>query len=280
MPGRHPTSTTYRMRNLTKSTARAAKIEKLRRERARNSLIEFASAVDVPGRPLSENPNEWLFHPIETSVAPHHALLLRTAERVLATRHGRAMILMPPGSAKSTYCSVVLPAYAMGRWPGYRVMVTSYGTELARKHGRRARQVVRSSGYRGIFNTGLSAESSAADEWALTNGSEYMAAGILSAITQATSDVWVEAFCDLVRHWKPGAGAEESGQIRAGVGPFLERRMRERAAYVKRRQFPARGDKTVRAQSIIGRMGLEGLYLPAAADWMPALRADAFSARP
>jgi predicted phage terminase large subunit-like protein len=91
---------------------------------------------------------------------------------------------------------------------------------------------------------------------------------------QTKSDVWVEAFCDLVRFWKPVAWAEEGGQIRAGIGPFLERRMRERSAYVKRRQFPARGDKTVRAQSIVGRMGLEGLYLPAAADWVPALRAE------
>jgi predicted phage terminase large subunit-like protein len=91
---------------------------------------------------------------------------------------------------------------------------------------------------------------------------------------QAKSDVWVEAFCDLVHRWKPIAWAEESGQIRAGIGPFLERRIRERSAYVMRRQFPARDDKTVRAQSIIGRMALEGLYLPTGVDWVPALRAE------
>ena len=48
---------------------------------------------------------------------------------------------------------------------------------------------------------------------------------------QASSDQWIEAFCDLVHHWKPIGWAEEQGQIRAGVGPFLERRMRERHAY-------------------------------------------------
>ena len=66
---------------------------------------------------------------------------------------------------------------------------------------------------------------------------------------QASSDRWVEAFCDLVLKWKPLTWAEERGQIAAGVGPFLERRMRERQAFVARESFPSRHDKAVRAQS-------------------------------
>lgn len=84
---------------------------------------------------------------------------------------------------------------------------------------------------------------------------------------QAASDEWVEAWCDLVLKWKPLEWAEETGQIKAGVGPFLERRQRERQAYCARSQFPTRGDKAVRAQSIRGRMALDGLYIPAAAPW-------------
>lgn len=80
---------------------------------------------------------------------------------------------------------------------------------------------------------------------------------------QASSDEWVEAWCDLVRKWKPLAWAEEQGQIKAGVGPFLERRARERQAYCYREQFPTRGDKAVRAQSIRGRMALDGIYVAA-----------------
>ncbi len=81
---------------------------------------------------------------------------------------------------------------------------------------------------------------------------------------QAASDTWIEAFCDLVRQWRPIGWAEEGGQIKAGLGPFLDRRMRERQAYVARHSFPTRGDKAVRAQSIRGRMALDGLHLPAA----------------
>lgn len=91
---------------------------------------------------------------------------------------------------------------------------------------------------------------------------------------QAASDEWVEAFCDIVKQWKPMGWAEEQGQIRSGVGPFLDRRQRERGAYVFRDQFPTRGDKAVRAQSIRGRMALEGLYVPINAPWYPALRSE------
>jgi predicted phage terminase large subunit-like protein len=94
---------------------------------------------------------------------------------------------------------------------------------------------------------------------------------------QASSDVWIESFCDLVREWKPTEWGEEQGQIRAGVGPFLDRRMRERSAYVYRRQFPTRGDKAVRAQSIRGRMALDGLYVPHTASWYPDLRSELLS---
>lgn len=85
---------------------------------------------------------------------------------------------------------------------------------------------------------------------------------------QASSDRWIEAFCDLVIEHTPLAWAEEQGQIKAGVGPFLERRQQERSAYVSRESFPTRGDKAVRAQSIRGRMAIEGLYLPQSAPWL------------
>ena len=80
-------------------------------EQARASLIHFACAIDVPGRPVSEDAEDPLYANIETALAPHHRLLLQTVQRVVETPGGRAMILMPPGSAKSTYCSVVLPTF-------------------------------------------------------------------------------------------------------------------------------------------------------------------------
>ncbi|MGB8740651.1 MAG: hypothetical protein WCD52_10455, partial [Xanthobacteraceae bacterium] len=87
----------------------------------------------------------------------------------------------------------------------------------------------------------------------------------------------IEAFCDLVEQWKPIGWAQETGQIKGSVGPFLERRMRERRVYVDRAQFPTRGDKAIRAQSIRGRMELDGLYVPTKEPWYPALRSELLS---
>jgi predicted phage terminase large subunit-like protein len=94
---------------------------------------------------------------------------------------------------------------------------------------------------------------------------------------QASSDVWIEAWCDLVRKWRPAFWAEERGQIIAGVGPFLERRAIERQAYACREQFASRGDKAVRAQSMRGRMAMLGLYVRQGAPWLADLRAELLS---
>jgi len=94
---------------------------------------------------------------------------------------------------------------------------------------------------------------------------------------QASSDVWVEAFCDLVIKHRPLGWAEEQGQIKSGVGPWIMKRQREREAYCYREQFPTRGDKAIRAQSIRGRMALDGLYVPEQAPWYPAFRSELLS---
>lgn len=370
---------------------------------------------------------------------------------------------------------MVLPTYCMGKWPGYRMILASYGSDLARKHGRRARQITRSKAFSSIWGAELSADSAAADEWALTNGSEYMAGGLLSGITgnrangiiiddpvkgrdeaesdvirkrtleayeddiktrvlpgawmiliqtrwheddlagsilpekwkgesglirgrdgmdwnvlcvpakserpddplgrqvgeylwpewfdrrhwaqfeqnprtwsalyqqrpspeegnyfkaewlkayslapplkemqvygasdyavtadggdwtvhivvgldtegrmyvldlwrgQTASDKWIAAFCDLVKLWEPIEWGEESGQIKAAIGPYLQRAQIDRQAYVYRRQFPSRSDKAVRAQAIRGRMAVEGLYLPQDRLWVGDFRSELLS---
>lgn len=94
---------------------------------------------------------------------------------------------------------------------------------------------------------------------------------------QSTSDKWVDAFCDLVLAHKPMGWAEEQGQIRAGVGPFLDKTQRQRKAWVARDQFPTRGDKAVRAQSIRGRAAANSIYYQQDAPWWPDLRSELLS---
>lgn len=153
------------------------------RDMARNSVLAYANAIEIPGKPATDDPDEALFLPVETTIAHHHRLILEAFERTANTPHGRLMLFLPPGSAKSTYGSVVFPSRFLGQKPGRKMILASYGDDLARKMGRRTRQICRSSRFRGIWGCELSKESSAAEQWALTNGSEYMSCGLVSGIT-------------------------------------------------------------------------------------------------
>jgi predicted phage terminase large subunit-like protein len=157
--------------------------EFVRRKLARTGLIRFAQSIDVPGRPVSDDDDESLFHPVETGVALHHRALLGVLERVYTRDIKQAMVFMPPGSAKSTYTSVVYPAYAMGKRKGSRIILGSYASSIAWKQSRRTRQIARSEKFRPIFGTGLVHGNQSVEEWAMENGSEYMAGGILSGMT-------------------------------------------------------------------------------------------------
>lgn len=153
------------------------------RRKARSDILHYCNAIEVPGRPLGEDLDAEFFEPIETTLADHHRLLLTRLDEVSNTPHGRMMIFMPPGSAKSTYASVVFPSRYLGEKPGRKVILASYGDDLARKMGRRTRAIIRQKRYRNIYGAELASDSQAAQEFALTNGSEYMACGILGGVT-------------------------------------------------------------------------------------------------
>lgn len=162
-------------------SAKAAS-ELLRRRRARDDPIAFAEYVDVPGRPVEDEDADH-FTVTELMLAPHHKLILKAVEKCHLTYGGRLMIFMPPGSAKSTYASVVMPSYLMGKYPKTRVGLFSYADALAVKMGRRTRSIITQARYTKLWDVELSNVSAAANNFVLTNGSEYMATGILGGAT-------------------------------------------------------------------------------------------------
>lgn len=176
------------MTALTISRAEAA-AELLRRRRARASLVDFSQAVDIPGAPVSDDPDEWMFKPIESSVSKHHIVIMQALQECYETDYGRLMILAPPGSAKSTYAGVVGPAWLMGRYPGSRLVMTSYAEKAIIRASKRTRQLVMSPEYRAIFGSGIRRGSSGADEWEMDNGSGLVAAGLLGGINSTRADM-------------------------------------------------------------------------------------------
>lgn len=148
--------------------------------------------VEIPTAPVSEEPEEDRFETLRVQrLVLHHTMILQGFQNVADGVWPNMMAFLPPGSAKSTYIDVVGVPWFMARRRRQNVILSSYASDLARKQGRRARQLVRSRSFSELFDARLSMESSAADEWALTNGSEYMSGGILSGITGNRADLLV-----------------------------------------------------------------------------------------
>lgn len=163
---------------------REAAAELLARRQARADLRRFAQYIDIPGVPADEEDSPlWVMDPPEARIAAHHDLIMREVQTTMQTPFGRLIIMAPPGSAKSTYVSVVGPAWYMGANPGHRLIGISHGQGIIRKQSRRVRTIARSVKYRALWRTSLAEGHGAVDSWALTNGAEYMASGIQGEIT-------------------------------------------------------------------------------------------------
>lgn len=186
--------------------------EMLRRKRAKTSLIEYSQAIEIPGVPLLDGDDDPLddedeeghlinrfeikpihYEPVETRVALHHRIMMKKLQRCIETPRGRQIILAPPGSAKSTYATVIAPSWAMGRKRNTQVIIGSYASSIAAKQSRKVRSIVSSERYASIWKSRprLSDDQRAIDDWSLTNGSSLMAAGMLAGITGNRCDLLV-----------------------------------------------------------------------------------------
>ncbi len=98
------------------------------------------------------------------------------------------MVLMPPGSAKSTYASLLFPAWWFTLHPDSSVIAASHTTSLAEHFGRQVRELVREYGDQlgyGLHNTGRKA----AGHWQTTGKGEYYAAGIRGPLIGRRADL-------------------------------------------------------------------------------------------
>ncbi len=85
---------------------------------------------------------------------------------------------------------------------------------------------------------------------------------------QADSNIWVDAFCDLIDKYKPLMWAGEQGQIFKSLGPFINKRMLERRSYCALEEFTSLADKPTRARSFQARMAMGKVYMPTHASWL------------
>jgi len=143
------------------------------RERAKSTLAGFAEYM------------------LDVKPALHHKMLCDAIDGLLDDEYDELIINTPPGSAKSTYSSVALPAYFFGRWPGKMVLAASYSADLADKWGRKVRNTVADDKYYKLFEVGLSQDSKSAGRWATNRGGEYFAAGVGAGILGFRADLGI-----------------------------------------------------------------------------------------
>lgn len=94
---------------------------------------------------------------------------------------------------------------------------------------------------------------------------------------QTASDKWIEALLDMAKQYEPMCWAEEHGQILKSMGPFIDRRMRERKVYFMREQFASVADKPTRCRAFQARASMRKVYLPRKAPWLADFLAELHS---
>lgn len=119
--------------------------------------------------------------------AAHHLYLLSELEGLSGGHFDRLMVLMPPGSAKSTYASVVFPAWWFSQHPHSSIIGASHSRRLAEHFSRRVRSlIVEKEQYLGFR---VMRDHRAIDTWTTSDGGEYLSVGVRGAITGRRADL-------------------------------------------------------------------------------------------
>ena len=119
--------------------------------------------------------------------AAHHKLLIRELEGLASGRWDRLMLLLPPGSAKSTYASLVFPPWFMARRPWAHVIAASHTASLARTFGRGVRTLIQEHESRlGLW---LDPANRSAGRFGVMGGGSYFATGVRGPVTGRRADL-------------------------------------------------------------------------------------------
>lgn len=136
-------------------------------------------------------------------ITPALKLIADAIETVLAKPRHNLLITTPPQEGKSTMCAVWAPIRAWQLNPNRRVILSSYGDDLARTHSNNCRTVIESHGS-DVFDplTGarvedklglkISSKSRRIDAWKIEGARGGMVAvGLGSAITGRAADLFI-----------------------------------------------------------------------------------------
>jgi predicted phage terminase large subunit-like protein len=123
--------------------------------------------------------------------ALHHRLICDALDEAFSamSEYDDILICTPPGAAKSTYVSHAAAAYFMGRFPAKSVIFTTHTSELSERWSRQVRNSIATVEHQRVFpDCQLSKDSTAVGRWATTQGGEFLAVGVGTAILGFRAD--------------------------------------------------------------------------------------------
>jgi predicted phage terminase large subunit-like protein len=157
---------------MTNPYQQAAAIELLRRAEALESIEKFAAFM----APVNTLEFGW-------SPAPHHKVIIDHLEALERGDIRRLLIMAPPGSAKSTYCSIQFPLWYLAKHPDHFLLCCSNTEDLAKNFNGRRRNGALSPEWIQLADSKLDEKRQGIELFATVNGGTVMAAGVGSAIT-------------------------------------------------------------------------------------------------
>jgi hypothetical protein len=119
--------------------------------------------------------------------AAHHHLIIGEIESFLDSDDEVLLLFAPPGSAKSTYVSILFPSHYLARFPRNSILAATHSVEFAQRWGRRVRNDI--AAHAQLLGIELAADSQASDRWALRTGGEYYGVGAGTGISGFRADL-------------------------------------------------------------------------------------------
>ena len=144
----------------------------------------------LPVTPADFSLTDWAEHvlaPLGQHPAPVHRHLIGFLERVASGQIDRLMLLLPPGHAKSTYASVLFPAWWFMRHPSSSIITACHTADLAGHFARKVRGLIEE--HVPTLGYGLARGDRASSRWRTSEGGEYFASGIKGPITGRRADL-------------------------------------------------------------------------------------------
>jgi predicted phage terminase large subunit-like protein len=146
-------------------------------QEARNDLLTFCQL-------MQSNFEVVWFHEVIASA------LTSAINAVQEKRKARIILTIPPRHGKSQLASIHFPAWALGKYPNLRFILSTYGSDLSQKVGQKARDEISNAKYQMIFpGIKLRQDTKAKARWMTNKGGEFNAVGVGSAVTGTGADV-------------------------------------------------------------------------------------------